>query len=74
MLEVHGVQKGIDLHVEPGKQAIKPVTVSSEARTTICRKPRIGQGRAGLRRNVKVVTPLHPIKSSTGSVPIRKTA
>ena len=60
--EVHGVQKGIDTHVKLGKQAIKPTTVSTEVKITVCRKPRIGQGRAGLRRKVKMVPPSQPNK------------
>ena len=59
---VQGVQKAIDPHVKLGKQAIKPITVSTEAKTTVCRIPRIKQGRAGLRRKVKVVTPSQPSK------------
>ena len=51
--EVHGVQKGTDPQVKPGKQAVKAITLSTEAKTTVCRKPRIGQHRAGLRRKVK---------------------
>ena len=59
--EVHGVQRGIDAHVKLGKQAIKPITMSTEKRP-VCRKPRIGQGRVSLRRKVKMVTPSQPNK------------
>ena len=65
--EVHGVDKGINLHVKPknkqtNKQTIKPMTVMPEVKTPTWRKPRKGQGRAGLRRKVKIITPPQPNK------------
>ena len=55
--EVHGVDKGINPQVRPETQALKPLIVSPEGKTPTWKKPRLGQGRAGLRRKVKVVTP-----------------
>ena len=55
--KVYGVDKGINPHVRTEKQTLKPITVSPETKTPTWKKPRLGQGRAGLRRNVKVVTP-----------------
>ena len=52
--EVHGIGKGLDPHVKPEKQ--KPVSSSSDVRAPVC-KPRIGQGRAGVRRKVRIVLP-----------------
>ena len=56
--EVHGVDNGINLHVGPKKQTLKPITVTPETKAPTWRKPRLGQGRAGLRRKVKMVIPL----------------
>ena len=55
--EVHGMDKGINQLVKPVKPTIKPVTVTPEIKTPTCSKPRIGQGGAGIRRKVKIVTP-----------------
>ena len=55
--EVHGVDKGINPHVRPEKQTLKPITVTPETKTSTWKIPRLGQGRAGLRRKVKIVTP-----------------
>ena len=61
--EVLRVDKGIDPHVQPEKQTLKPLTiVSPEIKTPTWKKPRLGQGRTGLRRKVKVVTPSQPNK------------
>ena len=40
------------------------MTVASEVKIHLWRKPRIGQGRAGLRRKVKSVTPPPPSKAA----------
>ena len=53
--EVHGIGKGLDPHVRPEKQ--KPISSSSDVRAPVC-KPRIGQGRAGVRRKVRDGTAL----------------
>ena len=60
--EVQRVDKGINPHIRPEKQALKPIIVSPEAKTSTWKKPRLGHGRAGLRRKVKVVTPSQPNK------------
>ena len=43
-------------HVRPGKQTLKPIIASLEAKSPTWKKPRLGQDGAGLRRKVKVVT------------------
>ena len=55
--EVHETGNGLDLHVGPEKQ--KPLTPLTDTRPPVY-KPRIGQGRAGVRRRVRMVTPLLP--------------
>ena len=55
--EVHGIGKGLDPHVRPEKQ--KPIGSSIDTRPPVY-KPRIGQGRAGIRRKAKMVVPLQP--------------
>ena len=64
MPEIHGADKGINPYVQPEKQTIKPMTINPEVRTYSWRKPRIGQGRAGLRRKVKSVTLPMPNKTA----------
>ena len=49
---MHGVDKVIDPNVQPEKQVIKPI-VSSEAKGITQNKPRLGQGRAGIKRKIK---------------------
>ena len=49
--EVHGSRKGLDPHKIPEKQ-LQPIV-----RLSIEKKPRLGQGRAGMRRKVKLVPP-----------------
>ena len=53
--EVHGVEKGLDLHIKPGRQRL--VSPLMDMRPPIS-KPRIGQGRASIRRKVRIVPPL----------------
>ena len=48
--EVHEVEKGLDLPIKPGRQRL--VSPSMDMRPPIS-KPRIGQGRAGIRRKVR---------------------
>ena len=60
--EVHGSRKGLDPHKKPENQP-QPI-VSSE----IDRKPRLGQGRAGVRR--KALSPLDPRQGNSASKPI----
>ena len=56
MLEIHGANKGLDPHVQPGKQRSFPSlpiqTIDKGPPTHPIPKPRIGQGRARLRRKV----------------------
>ena len=63
--EIHGANKGLDPHVQPGKQKSFPIqTVNKGMPTHPIPKPRIGQGRAGWRRKVN--------STSTNSIcPIR---
>ena len=60
--EMHGANKGIDLHVQQGKQRPFPSlpiqTVDKGLPTHPIPRPRIGQGRAGLRRKVKALQPI----------------
>ena len=62
--EIHGANKGLDPHVQPGKQKSFPIqTVNKGMPTHPIPKPRIGQGRAGLRRKAKAPLPIaspHP--------------
>ena len=60
--EVHGSRKGLDPHRIPEKQT-QPI-----ARLEVDRKPRIGQGRAGVRR--KVLPLLDSRQRTTASKPI----
>ena len=57
ILEIHGTNKGLDPHVKTGKQRPLPSlpihSVDKGPPTHHIPKPRIGQGRAGLRRQVK---------------------
>ena len=62
LLEIHGANKGLDPHAQPGKQRPSPSlpiqTVNKGLPTHPIPKPRIGQGRAGLRRKVKTLQPI----------------
>ena len=59
LLEIHGANKGLDPHVQPGKQKSFPIqTVNKGMPTHSIPRPRIGQGRAGLRRKVKAPLPI----------------
>ena len=64
MPEIHGVNKGLDPHVQPGKQRPFPSlpiqNVDKGLPTHPIPRPRIGQGRARLRRKI---TALQPISS-----------
>ena len=63
--EIHGAHKDVDPHVQPGKQKSFPIHTSNKGTPTHpTPKPRIGQGRAGLRRKVKAPFPIaspHPL-------------
>ena len=57
--EIHGANKGLDPHVQPGKQKSFPIqTVNKGMPTNPIPKPRIGQGRAGLKRKVNTLQPM----------------
>ena len=57
--EIHDAHKGLDPHVQPGKQKSFPIqTINKGMPTHPIPKPRIGQGRAGLRRKVKASQPI----------------
>ena len=59
--EIHGANKGLDPHVQPGKQKSFPIqTVNKGMPTHPIPKPRIGQGSAGLIRKVKAPYPITP--------------
>ena len=64
LLEVHGSRKGLDPHKKPEKQP-QPI-VSSE----IDRKPRLGQGRAGVKRKIKALPSQYTGTGSSESKPI----
>ena len=63
--EIHGANKGLDPQVQPGKQKSFPIqTVNKGTPTHPIPKPRIGQGRARLRRKIKAAQPItspHPL-------------
>ena len=66
--EIHGANKSLDPHIQPGKQRPFPSlpiqTVDKGPPTHPIPRPRIGQGRAGLRRKVKMLQPIsspHPL-------------
>ena len=58
--EGHGSRKGLDPHEIPEKQ-LQPLV-----RLSIEKKPRLGQGRAGMRRKVKLTPPSQKNGDSTG--------
>ena len=62
MPEVHGSRKRLDPHKIPEKQP-QPITGLD-----VERKPRVGQGRAGVRR--KALPPLDPRQGTSVSKPI----
>ena len=71
--EIHGTNKGLDLHVRPGKQKPLPSlpihSVDKGPPTHPIPKSRIGQGRAGLRRKVKMNQPM-PLPQQTPAQPV----
>ena len=70
--DIHGTHKGLDPHVQPGKQKSFPIqTVSKGMPTHPIPKPRIGQGRAGLRRKVKMTQPI-PLPQQPPTQPMMK--
>ena len=72
LLEIHGANKGLDPHAQPGKQKTFPIqTVSKGMPTHPIPKPRIGQGRAGLRRKVNTIQPI-PLPHQPPTQPMTK--
>ena len=70
--EIHGANKGLDPHVQPGKQKSFPIqTINKGMPTHPIPKPRIGQGRAGLRRKVNTLQPI-PFPHQLPTQPITK--
>ena len=61
--EIHGANKGLDPHVQPGKQRSFPSLpiqiIDKGLPTHPIPKSRIGQGRAGIRRKVKHFNQYH---------------
>ena len=56
--EVHGIDKGVDLSVKPEKLILKPTKLATETNPQI--KSRLGQGRMGLRRKMKIPVQTQP--------------
>ena len=72
LLEIHGANKGLDPHVQPGKQKSFPIqTINKRTPTHPIPKPIIGQGRAGLRRKVNTLQPM-PLPCLLPTQPITK--
>ena len=73
ILEIHGANKGLDPHVKPGKQrplsSLPILSVNKGLPTHPIPKPRIGQGRDGLRRKVKTNQPI-PLPQLTPAQPV----
>ena len=71
--EIHGVNKSLDPHVRPGKQKPLPSmpthNIDKGQPTHPVPKPRIGQGRAGLKRKVKMNQPM-PLPQQTPAQPV----
>ena len=57
MPEVHGIEKGLVPHVKPERE--KSIKLPTDKRLPIP-KPRFGQGRARIRRKVRIVLPPQP--------------
>ena len=60
--EVHGVDKGVDPSVRPEKQILKPTKLATEPNPQS--KSRLGQGRMGLGRKMKI--PVQPQIQTSG--------
>ena len=70
--EIHGANKGLDPHMQPGKQKSFPIqTVNKGMPTHPIPKPRTGQGRAGLRGKVNTLQPI-PLPHQLPAQPITK--
>ena len=75
LLEIHRANKGLDPHVQPGKQRPLPSlpiqSIDKGLPTYPIPKPRIGQGRAGQRRKVKIHQPI-PLPHQSTVQPVTK--
>ena len=75
LLEIHGANKSLDPHVQPGKQRPLPSlpiqSIDKGPPTHPIPKPRIGQGRARQRRKVKTHQPI-PLPHQSIVQPITK--
>ena len=70
--EIHGASKGLDPHVQPGKQKSFPIqTINKGIPTHPIPKPRIGQGRAELWRKVNTLQPI-PLPCQLPTQPMTK--
>ena len=70
--EIHGSKKELDPHVQPGKQKTFPMqTINKGMPMHAIPKPRIGQGRAGLRRKVNTLQPI-PLPQQPPTQPMTK--
>ena len=70
--EIHGVNKGLDPRAQLGKQKTFPIqTVNKGMPTPPISKPRIGQGRARLRRKVNTIQPI-PLLQQPPTQPVTK--
>ena len=52
LLALHGVDKGVGPSIKPEKQILKPIKLATEP--NLQSKSRLGQGRVGLRRKMKI--------------------
>ena len=73
IVEIHGANKGLDPHVQPGKERPLPSlpihSVDKRPPTHPIPNPRIGKGRVGLKRKVKTNQPI-PLPQLTPAQPI----
>ena len=60
----------LDLSVKPEKQILKPTKLATESNPQS--KPRLGHGRAGLRRKMKISVEIPPLIQTSGVNPIRE--
>ena len=71
-LEIHVANKGLDPHIQPGKQKTFPIqTINKGIPTHPIPKPTIGQGRARLRRKVNTLQSI-PLPQWLPNLPMTK--
>ena len=72
LLEMHGANKELDPHIQPGRQKTFPMqTINKGMPTCPIPKPRIGQGTARLRRKVNTLQPI-PLPQQLPTQPMMK--